>query len=133
MTQDEVEKAIKEQRVFKIGKSFLFTVQIPDNSGGISGSRCLNSGGKVAYCEQVCKHCKLPFVGPFGFRQITEWGKLSPADKEIMVVDIYITEENQGRLGSNVLPFPLHPSEMRRVEKLSEDDFLRLFCRKHFI
>ena len=89
MDKETLDKALRENRVFKIGDSFHFAVQIPDDSVGISGSRCSNCGSEVAYCHQICRQCKLPFIGPFSFPQLPDWESLTPDKKRTMVEEVY--------------------------------------------
>jgi len=131
MDKKMLEKAQGTGKVFKIGDSFFFAVQVPDDSVGCSGSRCSNCNHASAYCHQVCRQCGLPFVGPFGFPQLPEWMTLSLDRKEITVKEIYCQSGKRGRLGyANVELFPLTPCELRTVECLKSDD-ARLFLAAH--
>lgn len=123
MNKKMIRMAIQESRIFKIGYSFLFAVQIPDDSVGISGSRCSYCDNKTAYCEQICRQCKLPLIGPFGFPQLPKWESLTPEKRKTMVEDIYCHKNDRGRLGYvNVEPVPLTKEELRKVEKLEHHD-----------
>lgn len=117
--QEMLNEALQEDRLFKIGYSFLFAVQVPDDSVGISGSRCSNCDNEVAYCNQRCIQCGFPFIGPFGFPQFILWKTLSSAEKRIMVEDIYANHGRRGRLGyTNVEFVPLTKDELKKIEKL---------------
>jgi len=118
---------------FKVGHSFKFAVQIPDDTVGCSGSRCGNCNNKVAYSDQLCSQCNLPFVGPFGFPQLPKWRSMTADEQRIMVEDIYSMDPNHGRLVSiGLLSIPLHPNEVRGVEKLTDDN-AELFFRTYGI
>ncbi|MDP1619432.1 MAG: hypothetical protein Q8M12_00365, partial [bacterium] len=86
-----LERVIAEGKVFKVGNSFFFAAQIPDDSVGCSGSRCSCCNGKVAYCNHVCKHCGLPFVGPCGFPQLPHWEAMS-IDMRIDMVEMVFNQ-----------------------------------------
>ena len=104
-------KLLEEFKIFQIGNSFIFAAQIPDNSVGISGSRCTNCGGSVAYCNQVCRGCGLPLVGPFGFPQIGNWVSLSASERKSVIESVYYRLDH-GHLGyANVPSVPLTPDE----------------------
>ncbi len=108
---------------FKVGDSFRFTAQIPDDSVGCSGSRCSECGAKSAYCEQFCSTCNLPFIGPFDFPQWSDWMKLGSVERWKLVERIF-NEPSRGRLGSvNVLSIPLVPQEVSAVEKLAGHEY----------
>jgi hypothetical protein len=119
--------------LFKVGNSFKFAVQIPDDTIGCSGSRCGNCNSKVAYCDQLCSQCKLPFVGPFGFPQLPKWQSMTADEQRTMVEEIYSMDSNHGRLTcTNVLPIPLHPNEVQGIERLTGHD-AKLFLSFHGI
>jgi|WetSurMetagenome_2_1015567.scaffolds.fasta_scaffold45706_3 hypothetical protein len=123
MDKNALKKAWEENKIFKIGRSFLFAIQVPDDSVGCSGSRCSNCNNSVAYCNHRCRHCGFPFVGPFGFPQIFVWETLSPEQKRTIVEDIYAHHSNRGRLlYTNVEPVPLTPKELREIERLMHRD-----------
>jgi len=108
-------------KAFKIGNSFVFAAQIPDNSVGCSGSRCSNCGNSTAYCDQICRCCNLPFVGPAGFPQFITWKMATPQEKKNMVLQVYCHNRDRGRLGyANVEYVPLSPSELREIERLTD-------------
>jgi hypothetical protein len=133
MDNDALKKAFQKNRVFKIGSGFLFAVQIPDDSVGCSGSRCSNCSNSVAYCEQRCKHCGFPFIGPFGFPQISVWETLSPEQKRTIVEEVYVHYGNRGRLlYTNVEPVPLTSRELKKIERISEQED-EYFLSTHFI
>jgi len=118
MNQAERSQALKSQRLFKANNSFLFAAQIPDDSVGCSGSRCSNCGNKTAYCNQRCFWCGFPFIGPFGFPQISEWELLSKGEKGALVEGIYHQHDN-GRMGYvNVDWVPLTEAELSEIELL---------------
>lgn len=125
MDKEQVKNAVANDKIFKVGYSFYFAVQVPDNTVGISGSRCSNCNGEVVYCEQVCKHCNMPFIGPFGFQQLSIWKTKTSAAKRMLVEEIYSREKERGRLeyiGVNYVP--LTPVELVMVEKLEcNNDF----------
>lgn len=117
--------------VYRIEKSFAFTAQIPDDSVGGSGSRCASCGGTAAYCEQICRACGFPFVGPYGFPQWSEWKELTTEQRENLVIEMYTQHHNRGRLGySNVEYIPLTVEELVEVERLGGEDAYR-FTRTH--
>lgn len=123
MDKGTLKKAVRESRIFAVGSSFLFAAQIPDDLVGCSGSRCSNCNGAVAYCQQRCKHCGFPFVGPFGFPQITEWQALSPSQKRTMAEDMYAHRSKRGRLEYVDIKFiPLNPWELGEIERMSDRD-----------
>ena len=129
MEDNVFREALKENRLFKIGNSFLFAVQIPDDTVGCSGSRCSNCNTAVAYSNQRCKNCGFPFVGPFGFPQFLVWETLSSEQKRIAVEDVYAHEGNRGRLlCTNVKFVPLTVEELQRIERITEreDRYFRL-------
>ena len=116
--RDMREAAVRAGRLFKVDNSFLFAVQIPDDSVGISGSRCSNCDSGVPYCDQVCKSCNTPFIGPSGFPQSHAWKRLSLERKKGRVEEVY-THRNHGRLRwGNVLDVPLDPTELSTLEGL---------------
>lgn len=122
MNKDMREQALRERRIFAIDNSFHFAVQVPDDSVGISGSRCSNCENVVAYCDQRCTSCGLPFIGPVGFPQFSEWKDLSANRKRITVEDVYARDNTRGRLGyANVEFVPLTPNELNEIEKLAGD------------
>ncbi len=122
MDVNERVKALQEVRLFKVGNSFIFAAQIPDNSVGCSGSRCSNCNNDAAYCQQRCLWCGFPFIGPSGFPQFSKWKNLPPASKTKLVEDVYM-RTNKGRLGySNVKFVPLNNQELEAIEKLNSLD-----------
>ena len=133
MNKGEFVQAVTECRIFKVGNSFPFAVQIPDNEVGISGSRCTYCGSSVAYCEQICKHCDLPLIGPTGFPQLPEWRKLSTSEKLMLVEEVYTQDRDAGRLGyPNARNVPLNFSDLETIECLRDED-ARLFKSAHGI
>jgi hypothetical protein len=134
--EEMLEEAVREGRLFRVGRSFLFSAQIPDDSVGCSGSRCSNCNSETAYCVEICEHCTLPFVGPFGFPQLPVWNQLSLEEKNRSVQEVYMSD-NHGRLGStNVESIPLNPRELERFENLdltSHDEAEALFQQDHGI
>ena len=127
----EILRAIHESRVFKIGNSFLFAVQIPDDSVGGSSSRCSNCNNKTVYSNQICRKCQLPFIGPFGFPQLPKWEALSPKEKRTMVEEIYCHCNNRGRIEyTNAENVPLTLGELAKVEGLRYHD-ADLFLSAH--
>ena len=123
MDRELLDKAMREGKVFKISDSFFFAAQIPDDSVGISGSRCSNCGGEAAYCHQLCRKCNLPFVGPFGFPQWPKWKRMAPGVKVLVVEEVFHNGNNRGRLGyTNVEAVPLSPEELRKVEQLCDQE-----------
>lgn len=134
MNKQKISDGINEDRIFKIGNSFYFAVQVPDDSVGCSGSRCSSCGGEVACCHHVCKHCKMPFIGPFGFPQLLIWEKMTSDKKWQNVREVHSCVKNSGRLTyTNVLPFPLNPEELNKVDNLSWREFFDYFCETHFV
>ena len=126
-------KAFKKNRIFRIGYSFLFAVQIPYNFGGCSSARCSNCGEKAPYCHQICRKCKLPFVGPIGFPQLPAWKTMSSDGKKMLVEEIYCHKDNKGRITCvNVENIPLNLDELLKVEKLKFHDAM-LFSSTHEI
>ncbi|PCI28211.1 hypothetical protein COB55_04265 [Candidatus Wolfebacteria bacterium] len=114
-----VDKCIK---VFAVDKSCRFALNIPDNEVGCSGSRCSSCGGKVVYCNHLCKHCKLPFVGPFGLPQLPEWNLLESSAREELAQQIFHST-NHGRMTySNVDSVPLTQLEAKIVAGPTEDE-----------
>ncbi len=133
MNDNDRAEALREMRLFKVGSSFLFAVQIPDDSVGCSGSRCSNCNNTVAYCEQRCTSCGFPFIGPSGFPQFSKWKTLDSSRKRILVEDVYASGVSRGRLGySNVEFVPLTVRELSRVERLEGCD-ARHFISAHLI
>jgi hypothetical protein len=121
-------------RTFKIGNSFEFAIQIPDNTVGCSGSKCSNCGNDAAYCDQVCQTCRLPFIGPHGFPQLPTWQALSSNDKLHLVETIYGSSINEGRLGYDGISFvPLTLQELEKLEKTFESIDHERFYRVHRI
>ena len=134
MTNIKINKAIYENKLFKIEDSFLFAVQIPDNSVGCSGSRCSYCEKEVLYGDHVCQHCKTPFIGPFGFPHIKIWERMLWWEKWKKVGEIYSHYPNYGRIAyTNVLHFPLNPNELKKVDKLSDNEFYNYFCKTHYV
>lgn len=124
-------KTLRKNKVFKIGNSVLFAVQIPDDSVGCSGSRCSNCNSKAAYCHQICRQCKLPFIGPFGFPQLPDWESLTLDEKSTMVEEVYCHHSHRGRIEYvNVDFVPLTSDELNEVEKLQHRD-ARFFLLTH--
>jgi len=122
MDENDRAKALQEMKLFKVGSSFIFAAQIPDDSVGCSGSRCSNCNNMAAYCEQRCLWCGFPFIGPSGFPQFPEWKALSLAIKKELVEDTYM-RSGKGRLGySNVEFVPLTSEELHLIESLSGRD-----------
>ena len=133
MNKEMIEKALQERRIFKIGNSFLFAAQIPDDLVGISGSRCSNCNNETSYCHQRCRQCGFPFIGPFRFPQFLKWRILSLGEKSIIVEDIYAHDYNRGRLGYvNVEFVPLTEKELKKVEELKNHN-ANLFLSAHSI
>jgi hypothetical protein len=133
MDEKTLKEALEENRLFKIGNSFLFAVQIPDDTIGCSGSRCSNCNGSVAYCNHRCEYCGFPFVGPFGFPQLPVWETFSSEQKRTAVEDVYAHRSNRGRLlYTNVEFVPLTSDELRKVEHLSGGE-AEHFCSAHSI
>jgi len=133
MNEDALKKAIQENRIFKIGSSFLFAVQVPDDSVGCSGSRCSNCSNAVAYCNHRCKHCGFPFIGPFYIPQLSAWEILSSEQKRTIVEDVYAHRSNRGRLlYTNVKPVPLTLKELEKIELITEEEDL-YFHSAHLI
>ena len=123
MDKEFIELGIREGRIFKIGYGFYFAAQVPDNTVGRSGSRCSYCNAKNVYCEQVCKHCSLPFIGPFYFPQLPEWEAIEPDERRRLVEEIYCHKSNRGRLlCTNVADVPLTREELREVEKIQFHD-----------
>ncbi|MCK4554562.1 hypothetical protein KAU19_06430 [Candidatus Parcubacteria bacterium] len=119
MNRKLLKKATQESRIFKIGNGFFFAAQIPDDSVGGSGSRCTNCNKETIYCHQICRQCKLPFIGPFGFPQLPVWESLTPDEKRTMVEEIYCHSGDRGRLlYTNVEHIPLTLNELAKVERL---------------
>jgi hypothetical protein len=119
-------------KFFTIGDSFRFAAQIPDEKVGISGSRCSNCDGAVAFCQEICKHCGLPFVGPFGFPDIDAWRQLDESEKRTWVERIFL-RKNHGRMTCvNVMTMPLVETELREAEELVGHD-VQLFAQSHSI
>ena len=113
---------MEQGKLFKVDESFIFAVQIPDDSVGCSGSRCSNCNGAVAYCDQRCEHCGFPFVGPFSFPQLPRWN-LRPLDEKRKLIEDAYARDNRGRLGyTNVAYVPLTPIELEKIEKLTGHD-----------
>lgn len=130
MDKIEFERLHEEGKVFTIGKSFALAAQIPDDSQGCSASRCSNCNGVVAYCHNICEHCGLPFVGPFGIPNILEWQTLSTADKRTWVEEVF-SSPNHGRLGIVNAPcVPLNPREAVLLRDLKPDE-RRLYMLAH--
>ncbi len=122
-----------EYMTFRLGAGFRFAAQIPDDSVGCSGSRCTNCGAGVAYCNQVCRGCGLPLIGPWGFPQFPEWLMLTGPEKQAKVEDVYYHERNHGRHGClNVKDFPLTPNEAKGLVTIVEHDE-ELFTATHGI
>lgn len=116
--KESTARALKEMKLFKVRDSFVFAVQIPDDSVGCSGSRCSNCDNSVAYCNQRCLWCGFPFIGPSGFPQIMKWRTLPAIIKNDLVEAVYM-RRNKGRLGySNVAFVPLTSKELEIVESL---------------
>lgn len=131
MNKKMLDKALQENKVFKIGNSFVFAVQIPDDSVGCSGSRCSNCNNESAYCYHICRQCKLPFIGPSGFPQLSDWESLTPDKKRRMVEEVYCHYNNRGRLAyTNVEFVPLTLDELKEVERLKDRD-VKLFLSTH--
>jgi hypothetical protein len=109
-------KLLEEFKIFQIGNSFIFAAQIPDDSVGCSGSSCTNCGGPVAYCNQVCRGCGLPLIGPLGFPQIGNWVSLPVNGRRSVVESVYYRLDH-GHLGyANVPSVPLTPDEAERIK-----------------
>ena len=118
-----LELGVREGKIFKIGKGFHFAVQVPDDTVGCSGSRCSWCNTRTAYCHQICRHCYLPFVGPFGFPQLPEWETLTPEERRREVEEIYCHDSRRGRLiYTNVDFVPLTPKELDEIERLGHRD-----------
>lgn len=111
--------AYKGGKVFKFENSFIFVAQVPDILVGISGSRCSFCDNKVAYSHQVCKKCKLPFIGPLGFPQITKWEKLSVKKRRDMVAEIF-RDYQKSRVGCSTPQVPLCLDDIDTVENLEK-------------
>lgn len=132
MNREELAQAMIDGRAFKIMSSFVFAAQIPDDSVGCSGSRCSNCEGSTAYCEQFCRNCGLPFVGPSGFPQWTEWQNYEPEKRKGLVTKVFFYTD-RGRLGyANVAYVPLGEQELCEVEKLSGHE-ATLFAETHSV
>ncbi len=111
-------RKIKESNVYRVEGSFAFTAQIPDDSVGCSGSRCANCDTEVPYCNQICRYCGLPFVGPGGFPQYPTWTTLSTNEKMTLFISAF-NSYRRGRLGyANVAFVPLTSDELTEVEEL---------------
>jgi hypothetical protein len=120
--QWKIALALKQNRLYRIADSFIFAVQIPDGNVGCSGSRCTNCNSKTAYCIHLCTQCGFPFVGPYGFPQISEWDQMNVLEKSELIEKIY-SSENHGRITyTNVEHVPLTPNEAKRVTHYSPDD-----------
>ncbi len=133
MDKQELDIRLQEGRVFSVGKSFIFAVQIPDDSQGCSASRCSNCETVVAYCHMVCKNCGFPLVGPFGFPQLPQWQSLTLADRRVEVEEVYCHHGNYGRLRwVNVPHVPLHFREAAALKALNCDEAER-YRRVHGI
>ena len=109
-------------RLYRVDDSMIFAVQIPDDSVGCSGSRCSNCDGAVAYCEQICKHCYMPLIGPTCLPQIDRWRLLSREERKVRVKFVFGCKDH-GRHGyANVLSIPLTEEELNQFEKASPQD-----------
>ena len=116
--RDRLMRAYRSGKVFKLEDSFIFAAQIPDNSVGISGSRCSFCDNEVAYCHQVCKKCKLPFIGPFGILQITTWEKLNVEEKRNVVAEVFKDYQKSRVEYAGVPQVPLRLGNVVVVENL---------------
>jgi hypothetical protein len=133
MDEKDLQRALREGRIFHVGGSFLFAAQIPDDTVGCSGSRCSNCNEGVAYCNQRCEHCGFPFVGPSGFPQFPKWRTSSLEQRMMFAYDVYLHYSDRGRLGyQNVAYVPLTPEELEETEKIA-DDQEDLFSLTHSI
>ncbi|MCK4539618.1 hypothetical protein KAU09_00510 [Candidatus Parcubacteria bacterium] len=133
MDKEFLELGIQEGRIFKIGKGFFFAVQIPDDTVGGSGSRCSYCNASIVCCHQICRHCDLPLIGPFGFPQLPEWELFTLEEKRMTVEEIYCHHGNRGRLlYTNVEHIPLTFDELTKVEEINYHD-ADLFLLAHEI
>lgn len=125
-------KSIQERRAFKFGSnSFVCAVSIPDDSAGCSGSRCSNCDSPSAYCHQICRTCRLPFIGPFGFPQINIWKTMTLKERGMLAKKIFLEKERQGRLGYlNVAYIPLNRNESKKILALGSRE-LNMFMVTH--
>lgn len=118
-----LKKALRKNRIFRVGKSFLFAVNIPDDTIGISGSRCSNCGSPGAYCIQRCRHCGFPLIGPFGFPQLPTWKIISPEQKITMVKEVFAQASKRGRIEYlGISSIPLTAEELNAVEHLPREE-----------
>lgn len=122
MDKEAISKALQEGRAFKVSGSCVFAAQIPDESVGCSGSRCTHCDGQAAYCDQICRYCKLPFIGPVGFPQFTRWKRLGSIEKLTLVDKVYRVP-NRGRLEyANVKNVPLTLDEAKGIVILTGNE-----------
>lgn len=133
MNKNDNKKSIQERRAFKIGNSFVCAVSIPDKSVGCSGSRCSNCNSPSSYCYQICRTCKMPFIGPFGFPQINTWKTMTLKERGMLAKKIFLEKERHGRLGYvNVAYIPLVRDEAKKILAL-DSRALNTFLRVHEI
>jgi hypothetical protein len=122
---------ISIENVFRVDKSFAFTVQIPDSSLGENRSRCANCACETAYREQICRECGLPFIGPLGFPEMRTWTNVTSEEKEDFIVIIFTQGKNRGRLTyEHVTDIPLTYDELLKIERLEGLD-VELFHHTH--
>jgi hypothetical protein len=111
--------------VFQVGESFAFTAQIPDATVGDSGSRCASCYTPTVCSAQICRQCKLPFVGPNGFPQMKDWLELKFLQMHDLIVNVFEHGYNRGRIQCvNVAYVPITKEELLEVEKLNNNDAL---------
>lgn len=89
----------RQRQVFNADNGVTFAVQVPDDSIGCSGgSWCSNCWGKVAYCNERCSYCNLPFLGPFGIPQVEMWELMDNNQRMAVVNTVYRECPNGGRI-----------------------------------
>lgn len=117
--------SFKERKglIFKIDNSFYFAAQIPDETVGISGSRCSNCNTNTAYCRQVCKNCNLPLIGPFGFPQLNKWNTLKLDEKKVLATATYYKKRSGRAESAGIMDVPLSKDELLKVKTMSPDRF----------
>lgn len=125
-TKDAIRASLANGGLFRVGNSFFFAVNVPDNSVGCSGSRCSNCLEKTAYCEHLCSNCGFPFIGPFGVPQIAIWEQLSPRQKMTVVENVWDGWTKGRLIIANHRFFPLTPGELHEITR-SDIQTLALF------
>jgi len=112
----------KDGQVFRISNGSWFSAQIADPSLGPTGARCSNCKSKTTFISQVCRECSMPFVGPLGFPQYPDWGKLTLPARASRFEEVFSFKDHGRLTCAHIVSLPLTDEELQEFRNLSVKD-----------